>query len=92
MEDAHGPEPDHGENQLCNFCPGVRNTIAIFLKCQQIMHSSIRKPQMPVVLINNHSNSSKINKTMLLAALATHSGNRENHKHLPPLQPKFSAN
>lgn len=47
---------------------------------------------MLVVLVNNYSNSSKINKIMLLAALTTHSGNGENRKHLPTLQPMSSAN
>lgn len=92
MGDAHGPEPGHWGNQQCNFCPGVRTTIAIFSKCQQTMYSSIRELQKPVVLVNDHSSSSKENKTMFLAAFATHSGNRESRKHLPPLQPKFSAN
>lgn len=66
--------------------------MAIFLKCQQTIHSSICKLQMPVVMVNNYSISSKINKIMLLAALTTHSGNGENRKHLPPSQPMSSAN
>lgn len=47
---------------------------------------------MPVVMVNNYSNSSKINKIMLLAALTTHSGNWENRKHLPLSQPMSRAN
>lgn len=92
MGDTHGPEPGHWGRQLYNLSPGVRNTMAIVLKCQQTIHSSICKLQMPVVMVNNYSISSKINKIVLLAALTTHSGNGENRKHLPPSQPMSSAN
>lgn len=89
MGDAHGPKPGHW---LRNLSPGATNTVAIVFKCQQTVHSSICELQMPVVLVNNYSNSSKIHKTVLLAALATHSGSREHRKHLPLLQPGSSAN